>query len=240
MKFLYKVTNKISGKLYVGVTINPARRFQQHKSLRTNCSILKNAIKKYDIKSFSFDVLCSGSDDYIDDLEVKAIQAYSSQAPSGYNMTLGGDGARYYNWDDDWNSLLGTQTDSALAKQLEVTYDVILERRSALNIPSFRQKFKITPEYTDLLKTLSTKELSKRFAISETLIQSHRQELGIKAPRRSKKIYKFSESELEILYSGTLVSEQAKLLGKSPNTVLAYRKALGICRYKTSEGGVYE
>ncbi|QAX99805.1 endonuclease [Pseudomonas phage PaSzW-1] len=87
--YLYKITNSVNGKTYLGVTFNPRRRWQQHQYTSSNCIKLRRAIAKYGKDNFKFEVLCSGTEEYILDLEYKAIIAYDS-IREGYNTIPGG------------------------------------------------------------------------------------------------------------------------------------------------------
>lgn len=93
--YLYKVTNLENGKLYIGVTKNFETRKKQHiNSRKSQRSLLNKAILKYGVDKFLFEVICIGSEDYIYDLEVKAIISYNSNASigHGYNISAGGKG----------------------------------------------------------------------------------------------------------------------------------------------------
>lgn len=93
--YLYKITNLVNGKIYIGVTKNLKHREGCH--LRFSGDRLVNkAVKKYGSDSFSFDVLCVGDEEYIYDLEVKAIRLYDSSATHGhgYNISGGGKGGK--------------------------------------------------------------------------------------------------------------------------------------------------
>lgn len=93
--FLYKVTNMIDNKIYIGVTKNFEKRKRQHicntKQLK---GLLSRAINKYGKENFVFQILCEGSEGYIYDLEIKAIVAYNSNVTTGhgYNLSAGGKG----------------------------------------------------------------------------------------------------------------------------------------------------
>lgn len=88
--YLYKVTNKVNGKLYIGVTKNPEVRKNSHLKYNVG-SLLNKAVIKYGSENFSFEVLCIGLEDYIYNLEKKAIELYdSSLKGNGYNTMLGG------------------------------------------------------------------------------------------------------------------------------------------------------
>lgn len=93
--YLYKITNNVNGKLYIGVTKDFNKRKKQHiNGRRQSKSLVGIAIRKYGASNFSFEVICIGSESYIYDLESKAIAKYNSHAKSGYgyNISLGGKG----------------------------------------------------------------------------------------------------------------------------------------------------
>lgn len=86
--YLYKIQNKINSKVYIGITAYPKNRLTQHFSKNSSCTKLKNAIAKYGKENFEFTVLCIGQEDYILDLEKKAIDSYDS-INTGYNLVYG-------------------------------------------------------------------------------------------------------------------------------------------------------
>ena len=94
--YLYKITNTVNDKLYIGVTSNPKDREKAHFYGRSQTakSLIKNAIDKYGVEIFRFEILVMGERDYIYDLERKAISSYQSISPTGYNIKPGGEGGR--------------------------------------------------------------------------------------------------------------------------------------------------
>lgn len=101
MGFIYKITNKITNKCYIGETkkANPYLRWNEHKSKiekGIGCPALQDAIKKYGIDNFKFEVLiiCFDEDRY--KFEKEYIKKYNSIAPNGYNLTTGGEGGGFY------------------------------------------------------------------------------------------------------------------------------------------------
>jgi group I intron endonuclease len=52
---IYIVTNNVNGKRYVGQSIDIERRWNQHRYGKGSL-LLRNAIKKYGIENFSFEV----------------------------------------------------------------------------------------------------------------------------------------------------------------------------------------
>jgi predicted GIY-YIG superfamily endonuclease len=53
---IYQIRNKINGKIYIGQSIDIERRWNQHKYGKGSI-ILRNAIKKYGINNFKFEIL---------------------------------------------------------------------------------------------------------------------------------------------------------------------------------------
>lgn len=95
MGFIYKITNKINGKGYVGVTTrkDPKERWRQHElcAKKTNgCPLLSSAIVKHGIENFKFEVLIICFDEDIFHYEVEYIAKYKTLAPNGYNGNIGG------------------------------------------------------------------------------------------------------------------------------------------------------
>jgi group I intron endonuclease len=56
-------------------------------------SIIKNAIKKYGRDKFKLEVLLQSTQEYCYEMERKAIEAYNTLTPNGYNICTGGKGA---------------------------------------------------------------------------------------------------------------------------------------------------
>jgi group I intron endonuclease len=100
MGFIYKITNIITKKCYIGETrsINPEDRWKQHQYTFTRsggCPALRDAVKKYGIVNFKFQVLiiCFDEDRYI--YEKEYIKKYNSIVPNGYNILEGGEGGGF-------------------------------------------------------------------------------------------------------------------------------------------------
>ena len=90
--FLYVITNTINGKQYIGIATEWKRRKIEHYCGHGS-KIVYAAIKKYGQENLIFRVLCEGSEEYVKELEPKAIAAYNTKAPHGYNLTDGGEGS---------------------------------------------------------------------------------------------------------------------------------------------------
>lgn len=105
MGYIYKITNKINGKIYIGQTIkNYEERFRQHQ-LNYNKEyfsqiVLYKAFKKYGIENFSFEAIEEVEKEKLDEREKYWIKYYNSYF-DGYNSTLGGKLVELYNWDEE-------------------------------------------------------------------------------------------------------------------------------------------
>lgn len=89
-KSIYKITNLINGKIYIGQSVDPQKRFKQHKGGRGS-PILYAAIEKYGVENFSFEVIESDIENY-NEREKYWIQYYNATKPGfGYNIQEGGE-----------------------------------------------------------------------------------------------------------------------------------------------------
>lgn len=95
---IYKFTNKLKNKVYIGQGINLRVRIKNHidnyKKDKKN-SHFYSSMKKYGIENFDVEILQQGnfSKTELDEMEITYIRLFKSQNPKlGYNMTGGGEG----------------------------------------------------------------------------------------------------------------------------------------------------
>ena len=92
MGVIYKIVNNINNKVYIGQTVRkPADRWQAHKhraELLEFKTHLYNAMRKYGVENFSFEMIEECCNDILDDRERFWIQYYNSYTDE-YNETLG-------------------------------------------------------------------------------------------------------------------------------------------------------
>lgn len=98
--YIYRFTNIVNGKMYIGKTFDIKRRVKDHLSNRGNTKIFSKAIKKYERDSFDVDILCKIRSNDIEhlnivlsSLEIFFIRKYKTKE-LGYNCTEGGEGQR--------------------------------------------------------------------------------------------------------------------------------------------------
>ena len=88
---IYKITNIINNKSYIGQSANIERRFKEHcyKGYRSRI-MLDIAIKKYGKENFTFEVVEECEPDKLNERETYWIKYYNT-VESGYNSSYGGD-----------------------------------------------------------------------------------------------------------------------------------------------------
>lgn len=98
MGFIYKITNKINNKIYIGQTrFTIQQRFKQHiyeaKNQKDNFP-LHLAIYKYGIQNFQIEKIEQVQDSLLNEREIYWIKTLNSYIKdgNGYNCTLGGEG----------------------------------------------------------------------------------------------------------------------------------------------------
>jgi len=98
---IYKATNKVNGKVYIGFDSNWPSRIREHiRQTKYLSRAFNSAIRKYGEDSFSWEVLYQSRDrEYtLNVMEPYFIEENESYAPKGkgYNLTKGGEGTRGY------------------------------------------------------------------------------------------------------------------------------------------------
>ena len=121
---IYKITNLINNKVYIGQSINIQERWKAHRHRPFNSnsvdydSLLYRAIRKYGLENFKFEVLEECEKEALNDKEIYYIQEYKSSNPNfGYNLSNGGAGTSA----TDFNSSLKTEDILEIYRLLQET-----------------------------------------------------------------------------------------------------------------------
>lgn len=97
---IYKIQNKIDGKIYIGQTLFSFReRYGGGKWWKiTSCKHLKRAAAKYGHENFSIEILEKNvkSAEILDELERFYIKKFNCMEPNGYNINSGGESKHFY------------------------------------------------------------------------------------------------------------------------------------------------
>ena len=111
MGYIYKITNSVNKKIYIGKTVRTVSvRFKEHldRADENYQSYLYNAIRKYGQENFIVETIEEVNNEDINEKEKYWIHFYQSNLKeNGYNLTIGGDGNQtidwkeiYYLWDE--------------------------------------------------------------------------------------------------------------------------------------------
>jgi hypothetical protein len=131
MGCVYLITNEQNGKKYVGISATTAEnRWKGHVSGASNDAAplsISKAILEYGENAFSLRVIESASLDKLPSLEKKYIKEMNTLAPTGYNLSLGGQLGSYLGINCE---LHGVQypSISALARAYNVEPDRVKKR----------------------------------------------------------------------------------------------------------------
>jgi group I intron endonuclease len=91
LSYIYKVTNLFNGMSYIGQTVEPMVRVKTHLISKDN-EYFHRSIRKHGIDNFEWEILMSGPESTIDDVEIGCIVLENTKVPLGYNENDGGPG----------------------------------------------------------------------------------------------------------------------------------------------------
>lgn len=95
---IYKITNKVNGKVYIGQTIRPLEKRWEAHQYQKGCTYLHRAIQKYGADNFTVEQIDVARDrEELDLKEQFWIQHYDCTVPSGYNLQSGGKHCEFSN-----------------------------------------------------------------------------------------------------------------------------------------------
>ena len=174
MPYIYRITNLINGKQYIGKTSLSSieQRFQQHiedsKRTRKEKRPLYQAFNKYGTENFVIDLIEKVEDDEIASKRqtywIQKLRTYIGFNDSnGYNATLGGDGKRLYNYKELANEYLKIGTIKNVCLKYKCDQQTVRQACKENNIPirkSFNQrkivcydpKTKTVTEYSSVIQ----------------------------------------------------------------------------------------
>ena len=93
---IYRLTNVVTGKKYIGQTLFYRKRMSRHRSRRRG-TYLSHAVSKYGWDNFKQEIIIDNiPEEDLDGLEIAYIDVENTMAPHGYNLTEGGGGVSGY------------------------------------------------------------------------------------------------------------------------------------------------
>lgn len=129
MPYIYKITNKINGKVYIGKTMfSIQKRWQEHlkdsKKQRYEKRPLYNAINKYGEENFNVEQIEECEYNILNDRECFWIEYYGS-FKNGYNATMGGDGKAYLDYELIYRTYLSVKNIKKTAELCNCSQDSV-------------------------------------------------------------------------------------------------------------------
>ena len=167
---IYKYTNKINGKVYIGQTINEYRRIWNHRKACDD-SLFHRAVRKYGFDSFEYTVLERVDEDLLNEREVFWIEYYkSNDRKLGYNLTSGGEGTRGYKYTDEQRKSRSLQAKENKSFTGHTHTDEYKRRMSELN------KGKVFSEETK--QKMSESKKGNKYHLGKTLSDETRMKIS--------------------------------------------------------------
>lgn len=129
MSYIYKITNDINNKVYIGKTnLTIQQRFEQHirdsKKESLQHRPLYNAIRKYGKQHFHIEIVEECITSEASNREQYWINFYNSYY-NGYNATKGGDGTVFYDHEQIANLLSQGLSATQVAKEFNCSVDLV-------------------------------------------------------------------------------------------------------------------
>ena len=128
MAYIYMITNKINGKVYVGKTEESIqKRFVEHcndsKKARCKNRPLYRAMNKYGCENFTVSLLEETDKPEIrEEFWIEQKKSYHN----GYNATRGGDGKKYLDYELIYSTYCEVQNATKAAEILGISVDTVL------------------------------------------------------------------------------------------------------------------
>lgn len=183
MGFIYKITNKVNGKCYIGKTEKSVeQRFKEHisdsKKERCKNRPLYRAMNKYGVDNFTIELI--ESCDNTTEQEIYWIGFYKSYGNSGYNATKGGDGKKFIDYEtvlEFYSVNYRTKTVLEIAKLFDIDHSGLCRFLTSQGFDLTKNKINRSPtkrkvllvEYNMIFESLSD---AARFVESEGGVKS--------------------------------------------------------------------
>lgn len=145
-KYIYKITNLINNKIYIGQAKDVSQRWYEHcleSATKKNNRKLCNAIRKYGVNNFKVETIEGPIENY-NEREQYWIAYYNTflDAEKGYNMTIGG---------EDPPVTKGEKSYFAKYKDEDILKIQKILKETALDYAQISQDFGVTVDYLSLI-----------------------------------------------------------------------------------------
>lgn len=175
MYYVYKLTNQINGKFYIGKTNNTEIRWSGNGTQYRRSPKLFAAIQKYGWDNFTKEVLMTAStDEQISELESFFIRVFEAQK-FGYNIADGGSGGRIY--DEHPRGMLGKshseETKRKMSKRMSGSNNPFYGKRHLVHPKGASKKILILNQNGEVEKEFPTnKELREYIGCSPSFLSN--------------------------------------------------------------------
>lgn len=123
---IYKYTNKLNGKIYIGRSVNITKRKWEHLNNPSPYSYFDQVLKKLGEEAFDFEIIEECTIDNIKEREKYWINFYkccvSDNRENGYNLTHGGE--EYKSEENPWSKLSVLQVQEIIEKLKTTTISI--------------------------------------------------------------------------------------------------------------------
>lgn len=174
--FIYKITNKVNGKVYIGQTRHTVEyRWRQHLknfNIEHRQQPLYCAFAKYGLENFEVTTLEEVDVTKLDEREIYWIAKHDS-FNKGYNATIGGQGGRIYYWTDEKYEEIRTlylsgYTSYKIGQLFNVSSTTILDILHSLGVKTSKNPLDMNAQeresfIQDYKTGVSIKELASRY-----------------------------------------------------------------------------
>jgi group I intron endonuclease len=237
LHYIYKITNTINNKTYIGQTVSVKSRWQDHKrGMEKPTQIIHHAFIKHGFDNFIFDIVAVCFDqDAANNAETTIVLQENSLAPNGYNVTNGG-----YNSPktDEWKAKVSGKNSYLYGKKIlpqtftalqagkknklielgktsfsqgyhhtEITKNIIKEKRAKQDM-SWRKGQSFSEETK---KLMSIKKMKLTFQEIEAIIQDCRSHKKIALQ------YSISSASVSRIKNGKQYKHHSVLVGPTPS-----------------------
>lgn len=170
---IYKITNLLNGKIYIGQSVDIWKRISEHKwralnkgDNSYNCAIHR-AFRKYGIENFKFEIIEETDEKSLDEKEIFYIKFFNSLCPNGYNIKKGGQRKESYIYKDI------TDKPKYFCKQCGKQ---VTNSKSGLCVSCFNKSRAIKnrpskEELKDMIMSLPFTEIARIYKVSDNTIR---------------------------------------------------------------------
>jgi group I intron endonuclease len=224
---IYKITNKVNGKIYVGQSKKSIEdRFQRHiKAARKKCNrYLYDAMNHYGYDNFIIEVIETDIEkEQIDEREQFWIKELSTLMPNGYNMTKGGGGGYTVEfWDEE---------------RKKEWYRNQGNKRRGKRPPEWRESIRQASFLREQSKNQETKKIISD-KISNTLKEKYESgeiDINVPAPKFGKDNWNYTEVDITEVLKLIKLQWKMKDIAEKFNTT----KATVVSKLKTATGKTF-